>query len=99
MFSEYIPVGLIVVGVREAHFALLSNGARPAKGQHVRVAPSAGQVRAAAVDDALVVHCDVPPRDRHMLHHILLPQHSVQRMRLLPGRANCMHAQFTALSP
>ena len=80
MPPEDVPVGDIVVGVREADCALLTNGAGLAERQDVRVAPAAGHVGAAAVDDTLIVHSYVTPRNRDMLHLIILPQNSLQRV-------------------
>ena len=56
---EDVPVGLIIVGVREAQAALLRNAGGLAEGHHIGVPPGGGAVGAAAVDDPLVVHCDV----------------------------------------
>lgn len=60
MLVEDVPVGLVVVGVREAQAALLRDAGCLAEGHHVRMPPGGGPVGAAAVDDPLVVHCYVP---------------------------------------
>lgn len=61
VLPEDVPVGDVVVGVREADRALLLDDAGLAERQDICVAPAAGQVGAAAMDDALVVHSDVTP--------------------------------------
>lgn len=59
VLMEHVPVGHIVMGVRETQGALLRDAGRLAKGNHVRMAPAAGPIGAAAMDDSLIVHGNV----------------------------------------
>lgn len=61
VLPEDVPVGDIIVGVREANCTLLTDGAGLAVRQDIGVAPAAGQVGAAAVNDALIVHGYITP--------------------------------------
>ena len=57
---EDVPVGLVVVGVREAPgWRSSAMQAALPEGHHIGVPPGRGAVGSAAVDDPLVVHCDV----------------------------------------